>query len=56
MEELEAVQYHVREKEKKLRSSSNIYIGMEIIHQFTIDLLGKGTPAAKIFETTVSEE
>jgi hypothetical protein len=54
--ELKAVRDYVKEKEKKLRSATDIYIGMEIMHQFAIDLLGKGTPAAIIFETKISEE
>lgn len=56
LQELQAVQRNIRQKEHKLRSASDIYVGMEIMHQFAIDLLGKGTPAAQIFETTLSEE
>jgi hypothetical protein len=46
----------IRRKELKLRAAPDLFIGMEIIHQFAIDLLGKGTAAAQIFQTTISEE
>jgi hypothetical protein len=56
LKELQAVRDHIRQKEHKLRSAPDLFIGIEIMHQFAIDLLGKGTPAARIFETTISEE
>lgn len=54
--ELKAVRDHIQQKERKLRLAPDLFIGIEIIHQFAIDLLGKGTPAARIFEATISEE
>jgi hypothetical protein len=56
LKELQAVQDKIQQKEHKLRSAPDLYIGMELMHQFAIDLLGKGTAAAQIFQTTISEE
>ena len=39
-----------------LRRSSDVVIGMRIIQQFVIDLLGRNTPAAMIFQTKTEAE
>ena len=39
-----------------LESSSEVVIGMRIIQQFVIDLLGRNTPGAIIFQTKTEAE
>jgi hypothetical protein len=43
-------------KRSKLTVASDVQIGLEVMHLFIIDLLGKNTPAAKIFDTLTCEE
>ena len=44
------------EKIAKLRTATDDHIGLEIIHLFVLDLLGRDTPAAKIFRYKSEEE
>lgn len=39
-----------------LEKSSDVVIGMRIIQQFVIDLLGRNTPMAKIFRNKTEAE
>ena len=41
---------------ERLRNTTDQHQGMEIMHAFIIDLLGVGTPAAKIFKSMTYEE
>lgn len=54
--EIEDVKTIYQAKHKKLKTASDVQIGMEIMHLFIVDLLGRGTAAAKIFDTKTSEE
>lgn len=54
--ELHDVQQEFLQKNMKLSRASDIQVGMEIMHLFIIDLLGRGTAPAKIFESKTSEE
>lgn len=47
--EINYVLNETKEKQKKLRFATDIQIGLEILHLFVLDLLGRHTPAAKIF-------
>ena len=40
----------------RLKTASDDHIGLEIIHRFVVDLLGRDTPAAKIFRSKTEEE
>ena len=40
----------------KLNIATDSHIGLEILHQFKMDLLGRYTPAARIFETKAEED
>eukprot|EP01038_Epipyxis_sp_PR26KG_P009221 gene9221-12434_t len=40
----------------KLRLATDSHIGLELLHLFIIDLLGRETPAARIFETKAEED
>ena len=46
----------VAKKQKKLDVATDIHAGLEILHLFIIDLLGRQTPAARIFETKSEED
>lgn len=54
--EMDAVRKETLKKVEKLRFASDIHCGLEILHTFVLDLLGRGTPAAKIFLTKSEEE
>jgi len=41
---------------KKLKFAQDSHIGLEIMHMFVIDLLGRDTPAAKIFAAKAEED
>jgi len=45
-----------QEKLSKLKLAMNVHIGLEVMHLFIIDLLGKNTPAARIFSALTREE
>merc|ERR1711939_499507 len=40
----------------RLKTASDDHIGLEIIHRFVVDLLGRDTPAAKIFRSKTEED
>ena len=54
--EMNAVRKESLKKVEKLRFATDIHCGLEILHTFVLDLLGRGTPAAKIFLTKSEEE
>ncbi len=41
---------------KELKSSTRIDMGLKILHMFIMDILGRNTPAAKIFGCKSEEE
>ncbi len=41
---------------EKLADATDVHIGLELIHLFILDLLGRTTPAAKIFLNKASSE
>ena len=53
---MDAVRRETLKKVEKLRFATDIHCGLEILHTFVLDLLGRGTPAAKIFLTKSEEE
>jgi hypothetical protein len=44
------------EKATKLHQATADHIGLELMHEFVLDLLGQDTNAAKIFTQKVSHE
>ena len=54
--EMEAVRKESLKKIEKLRFATDVHCGLEILHSFVLDLLGRSTPAAKIFLTKSEEE
>lgn len=54
--EMVAVRKESLKKTEKLRFATDIHCGLEILHMFVLDLLGRGTPAAKIFLAKSEEE
>ena len=54
--ELNLVQTISNEKIKKLQIATDAHVGLEIIHLFIKDLLGRTTSAAKIFESKNNED
>jgi len=54
--ELMFVKAETQSKYEKLRFATDVQIGMEILHLFIVDLLGRDTPVAKIFLTKSEEE
>jgi hypothetical protein len=54
--ELLAVQNESEKKFQKLRFAHDTHIGLELLHTFVLDLLGRNTPVAKIFRTKSEEE
>jgi len=54
--ELRLVQDEVSKKSEKLRIATDAHTGLEILHLFIKDLLGRSTPAASIFETKTDED
>jgi hypothetical protein len=55
-DELEIVQRHGHLAYEKLQIADDEHIGLEILHLFILDLLGRDTPAARIFLSKSSEE
>ena len=53
---MEAVRRESLKKIEKLRFATDVHCGLEILHSFVLDLLGRSTPAAKIFLTKSEEE
>ena len=54
--ELEFVQKQSHMKYDKLRTANDQQIGLEILHLFVLDLLGRDTPVAKIFLAKSEED
>jgi hypothetical protein len=54
--ELAIVQRVSSEKIKKLKRAEDSHIGLEMLHEFIIDILGRHSPAARIFEAKTGEE
>ena len=44
------------EKSTKLKIATDAHTGLEILHLFILDLLGKTTPAARVFEAKAGED
>lgn len=47
--EMKFVQNETKIKLEKLRTAEDSQIGLEMLHLFVLDILGRDTPAAKIF-------
>ena len=56
LQELSFVKTETRKKTEKLKIATDGHIGLEILHLFIKDLLGRCTPAARIFETKAAED
>ena len=54
--EMMVVAHVTNKKAEKLRIATDTHIGLEILHLFIMDLLGRYTPAARIFETKSEED
>jgi hypothetical protein len=54
--ELSNVRSESEKKIQKLKVAHDTHIGLELLHTFILDLLGRNTPVAKIFETKSEEE
>jgi hypothetical protein len=54
--ELEFVEKESKLKSHKLEYASSVQTGLEILHYFILDLLGRDTPVARIFLTKTEEE
>lgn len=54
--ELVQVRTESERKYQKLKIAHNTHIGLELLHLFVLDLLGRTTPVAKIFRTKTEEE
>jgi hypothetical protein len=48
-EEMKSVRNETLSKYEKLRLATNVQIGLELLHLFILDLLGRTTPVAQIF-------
>jgi hypothetical protein len=54
--EVEFVKSETAKKVEKLNLATDKHTGLEILHLFIMDLLGRNTPAARIFETKSEED
>lgn len=54
--EMKFVQRETKSKLEKLLVAPDSQIGLELLHLFVLDILGRDTPAAKIFMTKSSVE
>jgi hypothetical protein len=54
--EMKFVHQETQQKLEKLVVATDSQIGLELLHMFVLDLLGRNTPAAKIFLTKSSAE
>ena len=54
--ELVVVHEEVARKKSKLDVATDAHAGLEVLHLFIMDLLGRYTPAARIFETKSEED
>ena len=55
-QQLKLVEEEVNKKSEKLKIATDAHTGLEILHLFIKDLLGRSTPAAIIFETKADED
>jgi hypothetical protein len=55
-DEMRFVLTETKKKIKKLESATDSHIGLELLHQFLLDILGRDTPAAKIFFTKSQQD
>lgn len=54
--EMSLVQKQTKQKLNKLSMATDTQIGLELMHMFVLDILGRDTPAAKIFQSKSSIE
>lgn len=54
--EMKLVLKETKQKLEKLLVASDSQIGLELLHMFVLDILGRDTPAAKIFMSKSSVE
>ena len=54
--ELLFVEHETALKAEKLRIATDVHTGLELLHLFIMDLLGRSTPAARIFQTKAEED
>ena len=54
--EIKSVKSKTTEKIEKLSFATDEHTGLEIMHLFILDLLGRETPAARIFEVKLEED
>ena len=54
--EIDYVKRVVEKKSEKLNLALDNHIGVEMLHLFILDLLGRETPAARIFESKAKED
>jgi hypothetical protein len=55
-DEMQFVRSETEKKIKKLEIASDSHIGVELMHLFMLDVLGRDTPAAKIFLTKSQQD
>ena len=55
-QEIQDVKKESDEKRSKLDAASDVQIGLEMMHLFVVDLLGRRTLAARLFITKSEEE
>ena len=55
-QQLQLVEKEVQQKSEKLMIATDTHTGLEILHLFIKDLLGRSTAAATIFETKADED
>lgn len=55
-EELHLVLRLYEEKEEFLSQLTDLEAGLELMHLFVVDLLGRNTPAANVFSSIASHE
>ena len=53
-DEMKFVRTETQKRVKKLEIASDSHVGLELMHLFMLDVLGRETPAAKIFLTKIS--
>ncbi len=56
LNEIKYVQKVTEEKVEKLQYAEDCHIGMELLHLFILDLLGRDTKVARIFRAKSEEE
>lgn len=56
MDELKAVRTETKTKIGKLKLATDLHIGLEILHLFVLDVMGRDSAASKIFTTKSRED